>query len=397
MSPRKGVGPLPMLLGVIRIPRTRCIGLTGALACIALAALVLIQPVAAAEREPAAGGEAAAAAPDEAPAPAEPTPAAPGGTAAEQKVGQVTIRQIIAWGGPIGYFIMFLSVITLTLIIIRASAIRRAVLVPDRVRKRVDELFKQKKLREALEFCQQDGSVLARVITAGLGEIRSGYPEMDRMMNDVGEEEATRLHQGVSHFSLLASIAPLCGLLGTVLGMILTFNKIANAPEGVTSPATMANSIQVALVTTFFGLLVAIPNVCAFTFFRNRLVRLMIDVGIAADELMGRFKGLRASPRPAPKPAAPKAPAPEEAKPEEEEPEPEEEEPEEVEGEQAPEERAEGEQAPAEEPEAEEATAEEGEAAVADDASQETTPADTDEHASSEDESEDAEGGHKED
>jgi len=149
-----------------------------------------------------------------------------------------------------------------------------------------------------------------------LTEIRSGYDSMVDVMQDVGEEEAIRVNQNVGYLSLVGAIAPMLGLLGTVLGMIGAFQDIATS-EGMAKPAELAYNIQKALTTTCMGLIVAVPAIIAYTIFRNKAVRMMLEVGVVATELTSRFKGMRIAPaaaQPAAQPAAAKpAPAPAES------------------------------------------------------------------------------------
>ena len=280
--------------------------------------------------------------------------AAEGGGVAPEGSG-ISVFQVIRWGGIIGYVIILLSVLTLMLVTLHIFSLRKSVFYPTEARDRIAGFFRERKLKDAVAYARKERSLLSRVIVAGLSRIRGGYPEMEQIMNDVAEDEAMRLEQSVGYFSLLAAISPLCGLLGTVVGMIAAFNEISM--KGVVTPKELADPIQKALVTTCFGLIVAIPNVIAFTFFRNRLHRLLAEVGLVVEELLMPFRGLKAMPAkaaaakktapPAPEPPAEEAVPEAEAAPSEEE----------AEAETPPEEA--GDEGNAEAPEAEEAPGEE--------------------------------------
>jgi len=231
--------------------------------------------------------------------------------APDGETGSIGIKEIIAWGGMIGKFIILLSIITLTLVAFNAAVIRRGVLMPRQtVEQLSDVLLEDMKLKDALAFAEEDKSLLGRIIATGLSRARGGFDEMEQVMDDVAEDEAMRLEQVVGYFSLLAAIAPLCGLLGTVWGMILAFNKIQYA--NVVTPAVLAEHIQTALVTTCFGLVVAIPNVIAYSMFRNKLHRLLAEVSLVVEDLTTPFRGLKPTPgarRPASKQVSPDADA----------------------------------------------------------------------------------------
>ena len=223
---------------------------------------------------------------------ADAPPSAPADNrATAPEAGRISLLKVIEWGGSIGYFIIFLSVVTVMLVVFHILLCRRSKLWPKTVLMKVGELFSERKMEEVVDYCEIDNSLLSRVIAGALRRMKGGHAEMEQAMNDSAETEVLRLQQTVGYFSLIAAVAPLCGLLGTVVGMIAAFNEIAS--RGVVTPRELADPIQKALVTTCFGLIVAIPNVIAFTFFRDYLHRLFADLGILLEELMMAFKGVK--------------------------------------------------------------------------------------------------------
>ncbi len=108
-------------------------------------------------------------------------------------------------------------------------------------------------------------------------------------MQEVGEEETMKLEQRLSYIALIGNLAPMVGLLGTVDGMIRSFQVIANG--GATpKPSELAGGISTALFTTLVGLLIAIPAIAAYNILRNRLFRLLLEVGMLSENLMSRFE-----------------------------------------------------------------------------------------------------------
>ena len=89
--------------------------------------------------------------------------------------------------------------------------------------------------------------------------------------------------------ALIANVAPMMGLLGTVMGMVAAFNEIA-ASKGQANPADLASGISQALLTTMLGLIVAIPVTAAFAFLRNRLIKTIIETGAIVEDLFERFR-----------------------------------------------------------------------------------------------------------
>lgn len=222
---------------------------------------------------------------------------------------QSFLSLIIRSSGTIGFLIIALSIVSLALVFKAFFTLRAEDLIPPEAQQQIDALLREKRIKEAMDYCRSDDSILSKVIGAGLSEIRNGYEDMKTIMGEVGEEEGIKLHQQVNHFSLIANIAPMLGLFGTVWGMMLTFKVIASS-GGMAKPSEMAYGIMQALVTTFEGLLVAIPNIVFFTFFKNRLTRILIELGVVAGELTGRFKTMQIQPgTSAPAPSGPQLPS----------------------------------------------------------------------------------------
>jgi biopolymer transport protein ExbB len=110
-------------------------------------------------------------------------------------------------------------------------------------------------------------------------------------MQEVGEEENMRLEHRLSYLALIGTISPMFGLLGTVDGMIQAFEKIATSPTQP-RPDELADGIGTALVTTLVGIWLAIPAIVAFNILRNRIGRLVLEVGIVSENLMSRFQNV---------------------------------------------------------------------------------------------------------
>jgi biopolymer transport protein ExbB len=207
---------------------------------------------------------------------------------------QKSVFDALVDSGVVGLVIIMCSIVGVSLAITFAFQIRRDVLVPPELLGQVEQLFEDEDFEEAYHVCEANPSFLSAVLSAGLTKLEEGYEEMASSMMETGEVESTKLHQKVGYLSLIANVAPMLGLLGTVLGMIMTFNEIANSAVQP-SPKQLAGGISVALGTTFLGLTVAIPMTVVFVFFRNRVINVVVEVGAIAEELMGRFKGAGAA------------------------------------------------------------------------------------------------------
>lgn len=199
------------------------------------------------------------------------------------------LQTILEGSGVCGFTIIALSVAGGALIIEHFMTIKRDTIVPPELVGHLESLFEDEEYEEAMTLCESAPNFLTNVIAAGLPKIGQPYERIEQAMEEAGEKEAVKLHQKISYLSLIAQIAPMLGLFGTVQGMIIAFNVIRHS-QGAPSPAELAGGIMLALVTTFEGLLVAMPCIAAFFYFRNKVIRIVMEVGEIADELMGRFR-----------------------------------------------------------------------------------------------------------
>ena len=147
----------------------------------------------------------------------------------------------------------------------------------------------EKKYQDAYDMAKADESMLGNVLSAGLAKLSSGYAPAIEAMQEVGEEETMKMQHRLSHIALIGTISPMIGLFGTVHGMISSFYTIATA--GATpDPADLAGGISKALLTTLIGLAIAIPAIAVFNILRNRVDRLVLEVGVLSEGLMSRFQ-----------------------------------------------------------------------------------------------------------
>jgi biopolymer transport protein ExbB len=189
--------------------------------------------------------------------------------------------------------------------------IRRDNFVPAPLIETFEQKLQAKDYQGAYDTAKNDESYLGKVLAGGMGRLSKGYEEAMQGMQEAGDEEAMALEHKLSYLSLIATTAPMLGLLGTVQGMIDSFRVIANS-ETAPKPKDLADGISTALFTTMEGLVVAIPAIISYGLFRNKVTRLIFEVGLVSEGLMSRFSAVgkrpTGGPAPAPAPAAPAAP-----------------------------------------------------------------------------------------
>jgi biopolymer transport protein ExbB len=228
-------------------------------------------------------------------------PAEQSNEAAEASGG---LWSVLAAGGPIGLVIIGLSIGAAALVIEHIMTIRASVLMPPGLSDDVQQLVTRGHLPAAHQRCQQQPSFLAFVLAAGLTETDGGWPAVEKALEDATAEQSARLYRKIEYLSVIGNIAPMLGLLGTVIGMIFAFREVA-ATQGAARAADLAEGIYLALVTTVEGLVVAIPSLAAFAVFRNRVDHLSAEVAYVAQHVFtpikrGRAKGGASAPVPPP-------------------------------------------------------------------------------------------------
>lgn len=199
------------------------------------------------------------------------------------------VSDILTKGGPIGIVILILSVATLALVIEFGVNIRRDKICPPELVDELEALLEEEEYQEALELCEAEPNFLTNSLAAGLPRLNEGFPKMKEAMEAQAGIEAVKLQQKVGWMLFLSNVAPMLGLFGTVSGMIMAFNEIVRLGAKVT-PADLAGGISAALVTTFLGLLVAIPALAAYQYFRNKATRISIDFAGILEDMTERFR-----------------------------------------------------------------------------------------------------------
>lgn len=280
----------------------KCVNLPGAgpslrrLLAVALAACVLLLSPAVAQDEAAEFGE---------PAPAPAQPAAAPDAAAEQPAGNAAAQpaadgspasqqSLLSWtiaslGWPYVIVFLALSFMLVSLFVMNLLAARRETLLPQELVDEFEEKLNNKEFQAAYDLARADESVLGQMLSAGLAKLSKGYNKALESMQEVGEDESMKLEHRLSYMALIGNLSPMIGLLGTVQGMISSFQVIA-VGGATPKPAELAGGISTALFTTLVGLLIAIPAIAAYNILRNRVTRLLLEVGMTSENLMSRFE-----------------------------------------------------------------------------------------------------------
>lgn len=205
----------------------------------------------------------------------------------------ISLWSTIRAGGIIGFLIALMSMVGLSLIIEHLLTIREKKLVPPLLAGQLTRELESGDFDVAKVSAEQDGSFLGHIIASGLArrEGMFGFFEMQTAMQETSERQVSKLYRKLEYLTFIAATAPMLGLLGTVTGMIKSFNKIAQT-QGAASPAELADGISEALITTCMGLVVAIPAIFFVSMFKNRIDSCVAEAELVVEKLMGRFRAM---------------------------------------------------------------------------------------------------------
>ncbi len=196
---------------------------------------------------------------------------------------------IEAAGWPI-WPIIAASIIALGIIGERAWSLRRNLVAPRDLLGKVTEEYRAQGVTQAMLDRLAQDSVLGRIFAAGLANVKSTREVTKEAIEEAGRAAAHELDRFLPPLGTIASISPIMGLLGTVIGMIEIFG--AQAPGG-NSPAQLAHGISVALYNTALGLIVAVPSMIFYHHFRSRADSLVVEMEQQAVKLIEIIHGER--------------------------------------------------------------------------------------------------------
>ncbi len=194
-----------------------------------------------------------------------------------------------AAGWPI-YFLILASIIALGLIVERVTYLRGSKIAPPTLLEDVFKELKQRGVSDGMLKKLAEHSPLGKIFAAGLKNIKSSPEVMKESIEEVGRAVTHDLERFLTTLGTIASISPLLGLFGTVIGMIEIFGSQTAAGN---TPAILAHGISVALYNTAFGLIVAIPSMIFYRHFRSKVDSLTVEMEQQAIKLVELVHGQR--------------------------------------------------------------------------------------------------------
>ena len=190
--------------------------------------------------------------------------------------------------GWIGVVLLIASIVAVSLIIRLCLALRRSSFIPEELAKELRTRLVRHDVEGALKLAEGSNSFLGAVVAQGLREASRGWNAVEKALEDAAADYASKTFRRSEPLATIGNVAPMLGLLGTVIGMVTTFGEIA-VSDG--SGRNLANGIYFALVTTVDGLIVAIPALVAHSLINARIATL---VSQGAEMINTLFEPLKA-------------------------------------------------------------------------------------------------------
>jgi biopolymer transport protein ExbB len=183
----------------------------------------------------------------------------------------------IARGGIVMIPILVCSVVALIIIFERLWSLRRKHIFRFDILDTIEQLLREHKIPEATTLCKRHDSTMTRLVLVALFNADRPKAEIKELIEDHGRQEVPFLERYLTMLGTIASISPLLGLLGTVVGLLRVFEAISQE-GGVTNAAILSAGIHNALITTVAGLCVAIPSLVAYNYFARRAESLVLEM-----------------------------------------------------------------------------------------------------------------------
>lgn len=202
---------------------------------------------------------------------------------------------LIQKGGPMMYLIMLSSILAFGVVIERVYHLNKARIDANKFMDNITNILRRNKIIEAIEMCNSTPGPIAHIVKAGILKHDRSKPEIKEAVQEAAELEIPRLEKHLPVLATIAHIAPLLGLVGTVTGMIKSFQIIqekalAMAPV---NPGDLAGGIWEALLATLAGLSVAIPTYVAYNYLTSQVDNLVYDMERSATDIVNLLSSKR--------------------------------------------------------------------------------------------------------
>jgi len=215
---------------------------------------------------------------------------------AAQQPAETNLWQVVVSGGPVMYPLAGLSILALMMIVVFTFSMRRGTVVSSRYMQAAEGLIRKKDYLGLLSLSSRHSQAIAGVMERSMNFMTQNPNASFEEAREIAQAEGVRLaglwNQRISYLADIGSIAPMLGLLGTVLGMITSFSVVAS-DIAASRPMMLADGVAEALVTTAAGLVIGIPVMAAYAYFRGRVQGMISDLEAASTILMAQLGSVK--------------------------------------------------------------------------------------------------------
>lgn len=178
------------------------------------------------------------------------------------------------------------SILSFTIFIDRLLRLKKSETDTNRLVIALRRAIKEGNIVDAISICEQTGGTVANILRAGLSKHNRGKAQIEQAMEIAGLMEIASLEKNAKILSVIANIAPLIGLLGTVLGFIQAFSEMRMSGLVDISASRIGEAMEFALVTTAAGLAVAIPSVLAYNYIVSKIEGFVLEIQTTSSEIV---------------------------------------------------------------------------------------------------------------
>lgn len=194
-------------------------------------------------------------------------------------------------GGILMIPLILCSIIVLAIVIERAISLRRKKILIPEIISVIENINKPEDIHLAISICQKNQGTFANIVQLGLENKDLPNDELKELITDQGRQEVRSLEKGLVVIETIAGIAPLLGLLGTVIGMIKVFTVISE--QGLGQTQALSGGISEALITTVVGLSIGIPALVLYNYFTDKAENLILDIEKFTSHLLRKLSRFR--------------------------------------------------------------------------------------------------------
>ena len=188
----------------------------------------------------------------------------------------MNVIEVFNKGGVLIYPLLVLMVWGLVIIVMKWFSLRRENIIKPGAVKEVERLLLAKKVPEATAFCKQNSAPMTRILGAAILNHDKGEGELKEILEEAGRQEVPKIRSQLTTLGTIASVVPLLGLLGTVLGMISVFSELSQ--DANVNASALAGGISEALITTACGMAIAMPTLAFYNYFTTQVQNLIVEI-----------------------------------------------------------------------------------------------------------------------